>query len=199
LDVRALDCDFLALSAHKMYGPMGIGVLYGKAECLEAMEPVQTGGGMIEWVDEQEAAWAPLPARLEAGTPNVANAHALAAAVDYLLPRHDEARRREARLTEYALERLLRVPGLTLYGPHDPAGRAGVFAFNLPGLHPHDVAEVLDGHGVAVRAGHHCCQVLMRRLGVVGTLRASLALYSEAGDVERLVEGLSSARKVLAS
>jgi cysteine desulfurase/selenocysteine lyase len=199
LNVAALDCDFLAFSAHKMYGPTGIGVLYGKPECLEAIEPVQTGGGMIEWVEEQEAAWAPLPGRLEAGTPNVADAHGLAAAVDYLMPRREEAQRHESQVAAYALERLLAVPGLTLYGPRDPSRRAGVFAFNLPGLHPHDVAEVLDGAGVAVRAGHHCCQVLMRRLGVVGTVRASLALYSEAEEVERLIEGLSIARKALAS
>jgi cysteine desulfurase/selenocysteine lyase len=199
LDVSALDCDFLAFSAHKMYGPTGIGVLYGKPECLEAIEPVQTGGGMIEWVEEQDAGWAPLPARLEAGTPNIAGAHGLAAAVDYLVPRQEEARRHESRVAAYALDRLLAVPDMTLYGPRDPSRRAGVFAFNLPGLHPHDVAEVLDGVGVAVRAGHHCCQVLMRRLGVVGTIRASLALYSEAEEVERLIEGLSFARKALAS
>jgi cysteine desulfurase/selenocysteine lyase len=197
LDVRALDCDFLALSAHKMYGPMGIGVLYGKPERLEEMEPVQGGGGMIERVEEQRADWAALPARLEAGTPNVAGAHAFAAAVDYLAARHGQAAPLEAHLIPFTLERLLGVPGLELHGPREPAGRAGVFSFNLPGRHPHDVAEVLDGFGVAVRAGHHCCQVLMKRLGTVATVRASLALYSSADEVERLVEGLRQIPAVL--
>jgi cysteine desulfurase/selenocysteine lyase len=199
LNVQALDCDFLAFSGHKTYGPTGIGVLYGKLECLEAMEPVQGGGGMIEWVDEQDAGWAAIPAKLEAGTPNVADAHGLAAALDYLDSHRARAESWEAGLTAYALERLSGVPWLTLYGPRDPPRRIGVFAFNLPGLHPHDVAEVLDGFGVAVRAGHHCCQVLMRRLGLTATLRASLALYSEAEEVDQLVEALSFARKALAS
>jgi len=199
LDVRDLDCDFLALSGHKMYGPTGIGVLYGKADCLEEMQPVQGGGGMIEWVEEQEAAWAPIPARFEAGTPNIAGAHALAAAAEYLRPRLEPAQQWEAGLTAYALERLAAVPALQLYGPRDPARRAGVFSFNLPGLHPHDVAEVLDGYGLALRAGHHCCQVLMRSLGVTATLRASLALYSDSGELDRLAEGLSTARKALSA
>ncbi|MBI4084055.1 MAG: SufS family cysteine desulfurase [Candidatus Lambdaproteobacteria bacterium] len=198
-DVRALDCDFLAVSGHKLYGPTGIGALYGKPDCLEEVEPVQGGGGMIEWVEAQTARWGPLPARLEAGTPSVADAHALGAALDYLRPRMEEALRHEQRLTAYALERLLAVPGLTLFGPKKPVLRAGVFAFNLPGVHPHDAAELLDGQGVALRAGHHCCQPLMRRLGVTATLRASLAIYSSTEDVDRLVAGLSTVRAALAS
>jgi len=199
IDVRRLDCDFLALSGHKMYGPTGIGLLYGKTERLEEMLPVQGGGGMIEWVEEQESAWAPLPSRLEAGTPNIAGAHGLAAAADYLMPRLERVRQWEADLTAHALERLTSVPALELYGPRDPVRRAGVFSFNLPGLHPHDVAEVLDGYGLALRAGHHCCQVLMRSLGITATLRASLALYCDHGELDRLAEGLSAARKALSA
>ncbi len=197
VDVQALDCDFLAFSGHKMYAPMGIGALYGKLECLEEVEPVQQGGGMIERVEEQSATWAALPARLEAGTPNIADAHGLGAAIDYFLPRRARALQLEERLTAYALEKLRGVPGLTLYGPRNSAHRAPVLAFNLAGIHPHDAAELLDEHGVAVRAGHHCCQVLMRRLGTPGTLRASFGLYSTTGEVDQLTDALLAARKAL--
>lgn len=198
LDVQALDCDFLAFSGHKMYAPMGIGALYGKLECLEEVEPVQRGGGMIERVEEQTATWATVPARLEAGTPNIADAHGLAAAIDYFLPRRAEAMQLEERLTGYALEKLRSISGLTLYGPRNAAKRAPVLAFNLADIHPHDAAEMLDEHGVAVRAGHHCCQVLMRRLGTTGTLRASLALYSTSDEIDRLADAILATQKALA-
>lgn len=198
LDVQALGCDFLAFSGHKVYGPMGVGVLYGRLDSLGEVEPLERGGGMIERVEEQDATWREIPARLEAGTPNIAGAYGLAAAIDYFMPRRGEALALEARLTAHALERLRGISGLTLYGPCTAAERGPVLAFNLEGIHPHDAAEVLDGHGVALRAGHHCCQVLMRRLGVAGTLRASLAMYSTPEDVDQLTASLSTVRESLA-
>jgi len=198
IDVAALDCDFLAFSGHKMLGPTGIGVLYAKAELLEAMEPAQGGGGTIRTVGEDGVEWAEPPWRFEAGTPPIAQAAGLAAAADYLMAAGiGRIAEHEAALTGLALERLACLPGLTLYGP--PAGpeRAGVVSFNVGGLHPHDVAQVLDECGVAVRGGHHCCQVLMRRLGVPATVRASFSLYNDAADVERLIAGLRRVRETL--
>ena len=197
VDVAALDCDFLAFSGHKMYGPTGIGVLYGKAALLERMTPTFTGGGMIGKVDKERASWGEVPRRFEPGTPPIAGAVALGAAVDYLQGVGPaELRRREAGLTAYALEALDAAEDVTVFGP--PAGdhRTGVISFNLRGVHPHDVAEVLDETGVAVRAGHHCCQVLMQRLEVPGVVRASLGLYNSREDVERLLAGLNRVREV---
>ena len=197
VDVAALDCDFLAFSGHKMYGPTGIGVLYGKAALLERMTPAFTGGGMIAKVDKERASWGEVPRRFEPGTPPIAGAVALGAAVDYLQGVGPaELRRREAGLTAYALEALDAAEDVTVFGP--PAGdhRTGVISFNLRGVHPHDVAEVLDETGVAVRAGHHCCQVLMQRLEVPGVVRASLGLYNSREDVERLLAGLNRVREV---
>ena len=191
LDVQALDCDFLAFSGHKVYGPMGIGVLYGKSEHLDAMEPHASGGGMVLRVERDGADWREAPWRFEAGTPNVAGAVALAAALDYLQGFDGEALRgQEIALTGYALERLGERSGLRLYGPSDPAQRAGAIPFSVEGVHPHDVAEVLDGIGVAVRGGHHCCQPLMAHLGVPAVVRASLGLYNDTSDIDRLAEGL---------
>ena len=198
IDVQALDCDFLAFSGHKMCGPSGVGVLYGRSELLERMSPFQTGGGMIRRVSVEKTTWASLPQKFEAGTPPVAEAVALGAAIDYLGGIGLEAiAAHEHELTAYALEQLGERPGLTLYGP-PLERRAGIVSFNLDGIHPHDVAQILDAEGVCVRAGHHCNQPLMHRLGVAATTRASFYLYSLPEEVDRLVVGLERARKVFA-
>jgi cysteine desulfurase/selenocysteine lyase len=196
-DVRELGVDFLAFSGHKMLGPMGIGVLWGKRELLEAMPPFLGGGGMIREVYEDRATWAPLPEKFDAGTPSVADSIALAAAADYL----DElgmpnVRAHEVELTQYALERLAAVPDVTVYGPLDARSRTGVVSFNLEGVHPHDAGTVLDEAGVAVRAGHHCCQPLHRSLDVAATLRASFYVYNGTDDVDALVDALATARRL---
>ena len=197
LDVSALDCDFLAFSGHKMLGPTGIGVLYGKEDLLAALEPTQGGGGMVTVVEEGGAEWREAPWRFEAGTPNIAGAAALGAAMDYLSGLGMEwVQTHETALTEQALAALEATPGVTLYGPRDSRRQIGVIAFNATGVHPHDAAQVLDEVGVAVRGGHHCCQLLMRRLGVPAVLRASFSVYNDAGDVERLVAGMERVKQV---
>jgi cysteine desulfurase/selenocysteine lyase len=199
VDVQALGCDFYALSAHKMGGPMGIGALWARREILEAMPPYQGGGEMIDRVHDQESTWAEVPHKFEAGTPNVAGAVGMAAAVDFLQALGPDAvERHEARLVEYGLERLRRVDGLTLFGPPEPRDRVAVFSFGLDGVHPHDVATILDAEGIAVRAGHHCTQPLMRRLSVPATTRASCWVYSTTEDLDRLAEGLKRARDLFA-
>lgn len=191
VDVEDLDCDFLVFSGHKMLGPTGIGVLYGKAELLDLMSPVEFGGDMIEFVYEQEATWKELPWKLEAGTPHIAGAIALGAAVDYLTNLGmEQVEQHEQELVHYLLPRLLEIDGLTLYGPQDPSQHTGVLSFNLEGLHPHDVATALDYEGVAVRAGHHCTQPLARYLGVAATVRAGLYLYNTKEDCDKLIEAL---------
>jgi len=198
VDVQALGCDFLAFSGHKMCGPSGVGVLYGRSELLEGMSPFLSGGGMIRRVSVEKTTWAELPHKFEAGTPPVAEAVALGAAIDYLEAIGlDEIAAHEHELTAYALERLGEQPGLKLYGP-PLERRAGIVSFNLDGIHPHDVAQILDAEGVCVRAGHHCNQPLMRKLGVAATSRASFYLYSLPEEVDRLVAGLERARKIFA-
>ena len=196
-DVRELGVDFLAFSGHKMLGPMGIGVLWGKRELLEAMPPFLGGGGMIREVYEDRATWAPLPEKFDAGTPSVADSIALAAAADYLddlgMP---NVRAHEIEVTQYALERLASVPDVTVYGPLDASARTGVVSFNLDGVHPHDAGTILDEAGVAVRAGHHCCQPLHRSLDVAATLRASFYVYNGPDDVDALVDALATARRL---
>jgi cysteine desulfurase / selenocysteine lyase len=197
LDVQALGCDFLALSAHKMCGPTGVGALWGRRELLEAMEPFNLGGHMIRRVRLEGTTWGDLPHKFEAGTSAIAEAVGLGAAVDYLtgvgLARIEA---HEHELAAYALGRLAEVPGIELYGP--PADRrAGIVSFNLMGIHPHDVAQILDMEGVAIRAGHHCCQPLMDRLGVAATNRASFYLYTVPEEIDRLVDGLHRAQKLL--
>jgi cysteine desulfurase/selenocysteine lyase len=196
LDVQALGCDFLAFSGHKMCGPSGVGALWGKAEILEAMEPFNLGGHMIRKVRFEETTWGELPHKFEAGTSPIAEAVGLAAAIDYLSGIGLEPiAAHEHELTEYALERLSEIDGITLYGP--PAERrAGIISFNLGDIHPHDVAQVLDMDGVAIRAGHHCCQPLMQKLGVAATNRASFYLYSIPEEVDRLVEGVKRAKRL---
>lgn len=197
VDVQALGCDFYALSGHKMAGPMGIGALWGRLELLEAMPPWQGGGEMIDFVELDHSTWASVPHKFEAGTPNVAGAVGLAAAVDFLEAiGHDAIQAHERALTEYGIERLSAVPGLTLFGPTDPAERTAVFSFALEGVHPHDVATILDAESIAVRAGHHCAQPLMKRLGVPATTRASCYLYNTPDEIDRLVEGLAAARRI---
>jgi cysteine desulfurase / selenocysteine lyase len=197
IDVQTLGCDFLAFSSHKMCGPTSVGALWGRAELLEAMEPFNFGGHMIRSVRFDETTWGELPYKFEAGTQPIAEAVGFGAAADYLTDIGLEAiEAYEHELAALALERLADVPGLTLYGP--PAERrAGIVSFNLDGIHPHDVAQVLDSEGVAIRAGHHCCQPLMSRLGVAATNRASFYLYTVPEEIDRLVEGLHKARRIL--
>ena len=198
IDVQALDCDFLAFSAHKLCGPTSVGALWGRRELLEAMEPFNLGGHMIRSVRFEGTTWGELPAKFEAGTQPIGEAVGFGAAIDYLNEVGMEAiEEHEHALAVYALERLADVPGIRLYGP--PAERrAGIVSFNLDGVHPHDVSQVLDLDGVAIRAGHHCCQPLMTRLGVAATNRASFYLYTIRDEVDRLVAGLDKVRKVFA-
>lgn len=197
VDVRALGADFLAFSGHKMLGPFGIGVLWARYELLASLPPFLGGGGMIRTVTTEGFTPGDVPARFEAGTPSVADAVALGAAVDYLEAIGMAAiRQHEVTLLAYALPRLQEIPGIRLYGPVGE-DRAGVISFTFGDVHPHDVAAVLDLHGIAVRAGHHCTQPLMRRLGVVATTRASFYLYNWKADIDRLVEALQEARRVL--
>lgn len=194
VDLQALGCDFFAFSGHKLYGPTGIGALYGRRDLLEQMAPWQGGGGMIAQVTWAETTWAPPPARFEAGTPPIAEAVGLAAAVEYLVGLGMESIGiHERELTGYLSEQLQGVEGLTVYGT--APGRIGVASFRLADVHPHDLATVLDTEGVAVRAGHHCAQPLMEHLGVNATVRASLGLYSTRTDVDQLVGALEAARK----
>lgn len=191
VDVQALNCDFLAFSGHKMLGPTGIGVLYGKEEVLNLMDPVEFGGEMIDFVYEQEASWKSLPWKLEAGTPNIAGAIGLAAAIDYLESLGMSAiQNHERELVSYSLPKLQAIDGLKLYGPGNPMDQTGVLSFNLDGLHPHDVATALDYEGIAVRAGHHCAQPLLRHLEISAAVRASFYIYNTREDCDRLVEAI---------
>jgi cysteine desulfurase/selenocysteine lyase len=198
IDVQTLGADFLAFSAHKMCGPTSVGALWGRLELLEAMEPFNLGGHMIKKVMFEQTTWGDVPAKFEAGTQPIGEAVGFGAAVDYLEAVGMEAiEQHEHELAAHALDVLADVPGITLYGP--PADRrAGIVSFNLDGIHPHDVAQILDLGGVAIRAGHHCCQPLMSRLGVAATNRASFYLYTVPEEIERLVEGLHKARSVFA-
>jgi cysteine desulfurase / selenocysteine lyase len=197
VDVQALGCDFLAFSAHKMCGPSGVGALWGKAELLEAMEPFNLGGHMIRKVRFEETTWGELPHKFEAGTSPIAEAVAFGAAIDYLSAVGlDAIEHHEQELAASALDRLGEIDGVRLYGP--PADRrAGIVSFNLDGVHPHDVAQVLDMDGVAIRAGHHCCQPLMAKLGVAATNRASFYLYTVPEEIDRLAKGVRRAKKLL--
>ena len=191
VDVQALDADFYAFSGHKMLGPMGIGVLYGKEQLLRAMPPYQYGGEMINFVEKYQSSWADIPLKFEAGTQNVVGAIVLGQAIDYLQSiGMDEIASYEHELVAYALPKLLAIDGLTIYGPKDPNLHNGVMSFNIAGLHPHDVATAFDMDGVSVRAGHHCAQPLMKYLGVVATVRASLYLYNTKEDIDKLVQAI---------
>ena len=197
LDVAAIGADFYALTSHKMYGPTGIGALYGRRELLEEMPPFIGGGSMIRAVRRDEITWADLPAKFEGGTPPIGEAIGYGAAIEWLdTIGLAAAHAHEAELTAYALERLADVPGLRVFGPPMGADRAGIVSFDLEGVHGHDVAEILDRHAVCVRAGHHCAQILMERLGVAATTRASFAVYNTREEIDRLVEALADVRRV---
>jgi cysteine desulfurase / selenocysteine lyase len=197
IDVQALDCDFLAFSSHKMCGPTSVGALWGRAEILERMAPFNLGGHMIRSVDVDKTTWGEVPYKFEAGTQPIAEAVGFGAAIDYVTDVGLEAtEQHEHELAAYALEQLAELPWVRAYGP--PADRrAGIVSFNVEEVHPHDVAQILDGEGVAIRAGHHCCQPLMRKLGVAATNRASFYLYTLPEEIDRLVAGLHKARKLL--
>ncbi|WGG45040.1 cysteine desulfurase [Rossellomorea sp. DA94] len=191
IDVQELDCDFFAFSGHKMVGPTGIGVLYGKKKHLNNMEPVEFGGEMIDFVGLQESTWKELPWKFEGGTPIIAGAIGLGAAIDFLeqVGLHN-IEEHEHKLAAYALDKMNEVEGMTIFGPSDPGQRAGLVTFNIDDVHPHDVATVLDAEGIAVRAGHHCAQPLMKWLNVSATARASFYLYNTEEDIDKLVAGL---------
>ena len=200
VDVQDLDCDFYCFSGHKMCGPTGIGVLYGKQTLLEKMEPVAFGGEMIDFVDLYESTWTELPWKFEAGTPNIASAIGLGAAIDYLekigmqtIHEYEQA------IVAELLPKLQQIDGLTIYGPQNPAEHTAVIAFNLDHLHPHDVASALDMQGIAVRAGHHCAQPLIKELGCFATARASFYFYNTKEEADQLVAAILATKEFFAN
>lgn len=196
IDVAELNVDFYAFSGHKMFAPTGIGVLYGKKDLLDKMQPYRLGGEMIANVTREGATWAEVPYKFEAGTPNIAGAIGLGAAIDYLQSLDFELiQKHEQELTSYALEKLKNVLGLTIYGPQKSNGRIGVISFNLKNIHPHDLATALDLNGIEVRAGHHCAQPLMASLDTESTVRASLSIYNTKDDIDKLVSSLHEAKE----
>jgi len=199
VDVQAIDCDFYALSGHKMCGPTGSGALYGRKELLEAMPPFLGGGEMIRTVTFERTTFNDVPYKFEAGTPAIAQAIGLGAAVDYLTKIGVERiRAHEVELVAYALERLREIKGITIYGVAPPEQRGGVIAFNIGDIHPHDLATFLDAHGICIRAGHHCAQPLMRRFNVAATARASFYLYNTPGEIDALADALHKAHQFFA-
>ncbi|MDP6686475.1 MAG: cysteine desulfurase [Acidobacteriota bacterium] len=197
VNVEALDCDFYAYSPHKALGPLGIGVLWARRDLLEEMNPFLGGGEMIRNVSLERSTWAGVPYKFEAGTPSVADAVGLGAAIDYLMKLGMEnVRTHEKQIVSYAMERLTELPFIQLFGPRDPADRCGLVSFIDTDIHPHDLGTVVDQHGIAIRAGHHCAKPLMHRLGVVATARASFYIYNDREDVDKLVGSLLEARKV---
>lgn len=197
IDVEAIGSDFYVFTGHKLYGPTGIGVLFGRSEVLDVLEPFEGGGSMISKVGREEITWARPPTRFEAGTPMIAEAVGLGRAVEWVEGIGLEViAAREKALLDYALPRLGEVPGVRTFGPPPGPDREGIVSFEIEGVHPHDVSEILDRHGVAVRAGHHCTQVLMDRLGVPALTRASFAVYNTEEEVDRLVEGLHDCRRI---
>ena len=196
IDVAELNVDFYAFSGHKMFAPTGIGVLYGKKDLLDKMPPYRLGGEMIANVTREGATWAEVPYKFEAGTPNIAGAIGLGAAIDYLQSLDFELiQKHEQELTSYVLAKLKNVSGLTIYGPQKSNGRIGVISFNLKNIHPHDLATALDLNGIEVRAGHHCAQPLMASLDTESTVRASLSIYNTKDDIDKLVSSLHEAKE----
>ena len=194
VDVQDLDVDFYAFSGHKMLGPTGIGVLYGKADLLDNMEPIEYGGDMIDFVDLRESTWTDLPVKFEAGTPMIAEAIGLSAAIDYINEvGADEILRYEQELVKYAYDKMSQIEGIEIYGPREE--RAGLITFNLDGVHPHDLATALDSDGVAVRAGHHCAQPLMKFLEVSSTARASFYLYNTKDEIDYFIDSLERTKE----
>ncbi|HET6458476.1 MAG TPA: cysteine desulfurase [Nitrosopumilaceae archaeon] len=197
VDIQKLDCDFFAFSAHKMLGPTGVGVLWARKELLENMVPFNTGGDMIREVHKYETTWNDLPYKFEAGTPNIADVIGFSAALDYLEKiGMDKVREHEVELTKYALDKISAVKGIVLYGPPDIAKRGGVISFNLGDIHPHDLATIIDEDGIAIRSGHHCAQVLMERLDVSATSRASFYIYNTKEEVDVFIRSLNRAREL---
>ena len=196
-DVRELDCDFMAFSGHKMLGPTGIGILYAREEILDRMEPFLYGGDMIKEVHKDTAKWNDLPWKFEAGTPNIAGAIGLGAAIDYINGLGiDQIRAHERAITSRALDLVQSIPEITVYGPKDPDKRAGLISFNINGVHAHDAASILDTHRVCIRAGHHCAQPLMEKLGVAATSRASFYVYNTNEDIDMLIHGIEAVKGV---
>lgn len=196
VDVQDLDVDFYAFSGHKMLAPMGIGVLYGKADLLKAMSPYQYGGEMIDFVEKYQSTWTDIPWKFEAGTQNVSGAVGLSKAIDYLSGiGMENVENYEKELVSYVLPKLLEIDGLTVYGPQDADHHSGVISFNLKGLHPHDVATALDMDGVAIRAGHHCAQPLMKYLDLVATARASFYIYNNKQDADELIQAICDTKE----
>ena len=197
VDLTELDCDFYAFSAHKMLGPTGVGVLWAKKEILEKMTPYQGGGDMIREVHKYETTWNDLPYKFEAGTPNIADVIGFKTAIEYLQKiGMENIRYHELELTKYALEQMEKVPGITLYGAKEPEKRGGVVSFNFNDVHPHDVGTIIDKDGVAIRSGHHCAQVLMEKLNVAATNRASFYIYTTKEEIDVLIESLQNVAKV---
>jgi len=197
VDLEKLDCDFFAFSGHKMLGPTGIGVLWVRKSVLETMNPFHGGGDMIREVHKYETTWNDLPYKFEAGTPNIADVIGFGAAIDYLTNLGlDNIREHEIELTKYALEKLSNIKGIIIYGTKDISKRGGVISFNFHDVHPHDVAQILDGEGIALRSGHHCAQVLMERLDVAATSRASFYIYNTKEDVDALVNSLGKVARL---
>ena len=197
VDIEKLGCDFFAFSGHKMLGPTGIGVLWVKKQVLETMNPFHGGGDMIREVHKYETTWNDLPYKFEAGTPNIADVVGFGAAIDYLTKLGmDNVRQHEIELTQYAIDKLTQVKGLQIYGTKNLAKRGGVISFNFADVHPHDVAQIIDEEGIAVRSGHHCAQVLMERLNVAATSRASFYIYNTKEDVDALVKSLNKVARL---
>jgi cysteine desulfurase/selenocysteine lyase len=196
--MASLGADFVVLTGHKMLGPTGIGALWGRRDLLEAMPPFMGGGEMIRRVTEERSTWNDLPWKFEAGTPNIAGAVGLGAAVDYLTALGmDTVRAHERALVAYALDRLTTLPSVTIYGPRSADHRGAVIAFNVAGIHPHDLASILDHEGICIRAGHHCAQPLMKRLGVGATSRASFYIYNDYDDIDALCSGIEVAERIM--
>ncbi len=197
VDIQKLGCDFFAFSAHKMLGPTGIGTLWVRKDILETMDPFHGGGDMIREVHKYETTWNDLPYKFETGTPNIADVIGFGVAIDYLSSiGMDKVREHEIELTKYALEKLSKVKDLKIYGPKDISKRGGVISFNFADIHPHDVAQIIDEEGIAVRSGHHCAQVLMERLDVAATSRASFYIYNTKDDVDSLVNSLEKVARI---
>ena len=197
VDLTELDCDFYAFSAHKMLGPTGVGVLWAKKEILEKMTPYQGGGDMIREVHKYETTWNDLPYKFEAGTPNIADVIGFKTAIEYLQKvGMENIRNHELELTKYALDEMKKVPGITLYGTKEPEKRGGVVSFNFNDVHPHDVGTIIDKEGVAIRSGHHCAQVLMEKLNVAATNRASFYIYNTKEEIDVLITSLQTVAKV---
>jgi cysteine desulfurase/selenocysteine lyase len=197
LNLEKLPIDFAVAAGHKMLGPTGIGILFGRRKLLEMMPPYQTGGDMIWRVTKEKSTWGEIPAKFEAGTPPIAEAIGLGAAIDYLTRLGmDKIHEHELNLVKYTLERLKQIEGVTIYGDKNPANRGGVISFNIQGVHPHDVGTIVARDNIAMRVGHHCCQVLMKELNVAATCRVSFYLYNNFDDIDRFIETLDKVKEI---